>query len=132
MSWSAYAPIAREVEEVASTCVDSGITVHRVLGPGFKESIYHEAYRLELSSRGVAYESEKAILVRYKTWQIPGQKVDLLVAGLVLVEIKAIPKLRRVHQSQVVSYLKTMDLRLGLLMNFSGRLFKDGLKRVAR
>ena len=69
MSWSAYAPIPREVEEVASTCVDCGITVHRVLGPGFKESIYHEAYRLELSSRGVAYESERAILVRYKTWQ---------------------------------------------------------------
>lgn len=132
MNWGSYTPIPQEVEQAATTCVDCGMTVHRILGPGFKEPIYEEAFRLELHSRGVAFEAEKAILVRYKSWEIPGQRVDLLVAGVLLVEIKALPKLLRIHQSQVLSYLKTMDLRLGLLMNFGGPLFKDGLKRVAR
>jgi GxxExxY protein len=132
MNWGSYTPIPQEVEQAATICVDCGMTVHRILGPGFKEPIYEEAFRLELHSRGVAFEAEKAIAVRYKSWEIPGQRVDLLVAGVLLVEIKAVPTLLRIHQSQVLSYLKTMDLRLGLLMNFGGRLFKEGLKRVVR
>jgi GxxExxY protein len=125
-----YPIIPPAVEQAATTCVDCGMTVHRALGPGFKEAIYREAFRLELHSRGVPFEAEKPILVRYKSWQIPGQRVDLVVAGVVLIEIKAVPALRTIHHSQVISYLRTMDLRLGLLMNFHGRLFKDGLKRV--
>jgi GxxExxY protein len=59
--------------------VDCGIHVHRALGPGFKEKIYHRAYCLELDSRGIKFECEKPIVVRYKNWEIPGQKVDLIV-----------------------------------------------------
>lgn len=127
-----YVPIPAVVEKIASACVDTGMCVHRILGPGFKEDIYERAFCLELDSRGIKFECQKPILVRYKMWDIPGQRVDLVVEGSVLVEVKAIPRLRRIHQSQVLSYLKTMDLRLGLLMNFNGRLFRDGLKRVAR
>jgi len=122
---TSYTPVSQQVEALATTCVDCGMTVHKILGPGFKEAIYRDAFRLELHSRGVPFEAEKAILVKYKTWEIPGQRVDLLVAGALLVEIKAVPKLIGIHQSQVLSYLKTMDLRLALLMNFSGQLFKD-------
>ena len=87
MNWGSYTPIPQEVEQAATTCVDCGMTVHRILGPGFKEPIYEEAFRLELHSRGVAFEAAKAIAVRYKSWEIPGQRIDLLIAGILVVEI---------------------------------------------
>jgi GxxExxY protein len=119
------------VEDVAQSCVDCGFTVHQKLGPGFKEIIYERAFCLELDSRGIKYESEKPILVQYKEWQIPGQKVDLVVEGVVIVEIKAVPRFREIHRDQLLSYLKTMNLRLGLLMNFHGATFRGNCKRVA-
>lgn len=70
--------------------------------------------------------------MKYKDWRIPGQKVDLVVAGIVLVELKAVPQLRKLHHRQVLSYLKTMDLRIGLLVNFNVSLYKTGVKRVIR
>lgn len=129
---SGHLAIPSEVEKVARICVDCGIHVHRELGPGFKEVIYQRAYCLELDARGVPFECEKPILVRYKTWQIPGQRVDLVVAGAVLIEIKAVPRLRPIHTHQVLSYLKTLDLRVGLIMNFNQRLLRDGLQRIVR
>ena len=78
-------------------------------GPGYREKIYDLAYCLELDSRGIKFEREKKIDVRYKQWVIPGQRIDLVVEGLVLVEIKAVPKLLQLHERQVRSYLKTMD-----------------------
>ena len=112
--------------------MECAFRVHRHLGPGFKERIYHEALCLELNSSGLSFEREKPIDVIYRDWRIPGQRVDLLVEGRVLVEVKAVPKLRPIHRSQVLSYLKTMDLRIGLVINFSSRLLKDGFKRVIR
>src|SRR5688500_11742611 len=96
-------PVPADVEKVAKVCVDCGMHVHRELGPGFKEVIYERAFCLELDARGVPFETEKPILVRYKSWEIPGQKVDLLVAGVVLIEIKAVPKLKNIHTHQVLS-----------------------------
>jgi iron complex transport system substrate-binding protein len=104
--------------------------VHRRLGPGFKEKIYHRVFCLELELRRLHFEREKRIEVRYKQWTIPGQTVDLIVEGIVLVEIKTVPRLRPIHRKQVLSYLKTMDLRIGLLMNFSAEVLKQGLRRV--
>ena len=127
-----YVPVPADVEKLARVCVDCGMHVPRELGPGFKEVIYERAFCLELNARGVPFETEKRILVRYKAWTIAGQKVDLLVGGVVLVEIKAVPRLRQIHTHQILSYLKTLDLRLGLLMNFKQRLLRDGLKRVVR
>lgn len=123
-------PLDAEQEQIVSAAMDCGFAVHRELGPGFGEIVYARAYRLELDSRGLKFESEKPILVRYKEWTIPGQKVDLIVEGLVLIEIKAVPRLRPVHRAQVLSYLKTLDLRVGLLMNFRAPLLKQGFQRV--
>ena len=119
-------------EEIVTRTIACGITVHRELGPGFKERIYERAFHLELDARGMKFESEKPVDVRYKQWLIPGQRIDLIVEGVVLVELKAVPKLRPIHIAQTLSYLKTTNLRVGLLMNFNSRLFKDGLKRVVR
>jgi GxxExxY protein len=119
-----------EHENLVTAVIGCGITVHRELGPGFKECIYHRAMRLELDSRGLKFETDKPILVKYRQWLIPGQKIDLIVAGVVLVELKAVPRLRRIHQYQVQSYLRTTSLPIGLLMNFNAALLKDGLQRV--
>jgi GxxExxY protein len=88
------------------------------------------AYCLELDSRGIKFEREKKIDVRYKQWVIPGQRIDLVVEGLVLGEIKAVPKLLNLHERQVRSYLKTMGLRAGLLVNFNTVLVKNGMRRI--
>jgi GxxExxY protein len=119
-----------EQEAIVTQCIEVGLAVHRDLGPGFRKRIHQRAYCLELDARGVAFEAEKRIEVRYKTWRIPGQTVDLVVAGVVLVEFKSVPRLRPLHEAQVRSYLKTIGLRVGLLMNFNVRLFKEGLKRI--
>ena len=112
--------------------MDCTFAVHPALGPGFKEKIYQRATCLELDARGLKFECEKAIEVRFKEWRIPGQKIDLLVEQFVLVEMKVVPKLRPLHTAQVVSYLKTLDLQIGLLINFNVTVLKDGFKRVVR
>ena len=117
-------------EQLVTQALDVGYTVHRHLGPGFREVIYQRAYCLELEARGIRFESEKKILVRYKDWNIPGQKIDLIVADVVLVELKAVPRLRKLHRAQVLSYLKTTGLLVGLLMNFNGVMFKGNVQRI--
>jgi GxxExxY protein len=119
-----------DMEDVAHRAIGCGITVHRILGPGFKETIYDQAFCLELNEAGLRFEREKRILVSYKHWQLPGHRVDLIVEGIVLIELKAIPRLRPLHTRQVVSYLKATDLRLGLLMNFNVSVLRDGIRRV--
>jgi GxxExxY protein len=123
-------PLTGEQERIVRDAVDSAFAVHKALGPGFREKIYQRAYQLELDERKLRFESEKRILVRYKRWDIPGQTVDLIVEGIVLVEIKAVPRLRPIHRLQVLSYLKTLNPRVGLLMNFNVPLLKEGLQRI--
>ena len=123
-------PLNEREEVVISLAMGCAFAVHRELGPGFKERIHEEAYCLELDARGIGFERERKIEVRYKTWSIPGQRIDLVVEGLAIVEIKAVSKLARVHERQVRSHLKTMGLRAGLLVNFNVALLKNGIRRV--
>ena len=123
-------PLTVVEEQTVESAMDAAFCVHRALGPGFREIIYKRAYSLELDSRKLKFEAEKKILVRYRDWEIPGQTVDLVVEGIVLVELKAIPKLRPVHRRQVVSYLQTTHLRVGLLINFNVALLKHGFQRI--
>ena len=122
-------PIPPAVEANVKACIDAAIAVHRELGPGYREVIYRRAYCLELDSRRIRFESEKPILVKYREWSIPGQRLDLVVDDKVIIEIKSVPRLLRRHERQVLSYLKTTGFRVGLLMNFNARLLRDGLRR---
>jgi GxxExxY protein len=124
-----YTPIPPDVEAAVKVCIGAAIAVHRELGPGYREVIYRKAYCLELDSRGLRFECEKAVLVRYRDWLIPGQRLDLVVSDTVIIEIKAVPRLLRRHERQLLSYMKTTGCRVGLLMNFNARLLREGLKR---
>ena len=85
---------------------------------------------IELSARGLSYESEKAVTVQYRGIQIEGQRVDLVVEGLIVVELKAVARFDEVHKAQVMSYLRTTGLRGGLLINFRVSTLSRGLRRV--
>jgi len=126
---SLQVPIPPDVEASVKACIGAAIAVHRELGPGFREVIYRRAYCLEIDSLGLRFECEKAVLVKYREWLIPGQRLDLVVGDSVIIEIKSVPRLLRRHERQILSYLKTTGYRVGLLMNFNSKLLRDGLKR---
>ena len=111
--------------------IAAAIEVHRVLGPGLLESIYEEALCCELSLRGIAFERQKEVDVVYKGHVIKGQRLDLVVNGEVIVEIKAVRALEDIFTAQVLSYLKSTSLKRGLLLNFGQARLVDGIKRLS-
>jgi GxxExxY protein len=104
--------------------------VHKHLGPGFSEAVYQEALCIEMDLRGIPFERQKAAKVTYKGKPVGEGKIDLLVGGVLIVELKAIEEFADVHYLQVISYLKMTALSLGLLINFNVTMLKDGIKRV--
>lgn len=126
----AFAPIPEEAEKIGRTVIDAAIEVHRQLGPGFLERIYEEALCKELALRNISFEQQKPIQVIYKGAAIGEQRLDLLVGSLVIVEIKTVDNVHPIHEAQLLSYLKTTNLRLGFIINFKVRLLKQGIKRL--
>jgi len=122
--------VGPEIEVLVEKILGCAFTVHRALGPGFLETIYQKALCLELEAQGLPFEREKPLVVMYRGRGIPGQRVDLLVGGEVIVEVKAVGALEPVHVAQVLSYLKTTSLRVGLLINFREALLRNGIRRV--
>ena len=90
--------IPQDIEDMGHRVIGVAITVHRILGPGFKERIYERAFCLELEEQGLSFECEKRILVPYKRWQIEGHVVDLIIGGIVIVELKVLPRLAEIHR----------------------------------
>jgi GxxExxY protein len=127
-----FDPIPEEDEQLAHAIIGAAIEVHRLLGPGFLESICERALCHELALRGVAYDRQKELIVPYKDLDIPGQRLDLLVAGRVITDLKTVDTLAPIHDAKMLSYLKTTGLRLGLLINFKVLVLKDGIKRIVR
>ena len=123
-------PLSPEAEEVMSAVIGCAIRVHRELGAGFLESIYRKAMKMELEATGLSYELERPVSVIYRGMAIPGQRVDLIVECLVVVELKSVVRLEEIHRAQLISYLRTTGLRGGLLINFRVPILRSGLKRV--
>jgi GxxExxY protein len=119
-----------QLDATTSAVIGAAMEVHRVLGPGFLESLYEEAMALEFGLRGIPFERQKLINVSYKGRPIGEGKLDFFVGDALAVELKAAEKLLPIHQAQVMSYLKATGCRLGLLINFHERLLKDGVRRV--
>ncbi len=120
-----------EIDRLAYEVIGAAIEVHRVLGPGFLESVYESALAVELSARQVPFERQAALAVQYKGISVGHARVDLIVAGKIIVELKAIEQLAPIHTAQAISYLKASGLRLALLINFNVAALRNGVKRVA-
>ena len=126
-------PLPLEVEELSRTLVDSAFKVHQALGPGLLESVYEACLCVELGKRGIRHETQAPIPLIYEGVRIEtGLRLDLLVEKSVILELKAVDKLLPIHQSQLLTYLKLADLRLGLLINFNVAMFKQGVRRIIR
>lgn len=106
-------------KELTYSIIGALIEVHKTLGPGFLESAYHEAVIKELQKRGLKVETEKQIVLQYKGEVIKKQRIDLVVENKVLVEIKTVSKLVRMHIKTVLAYLKASGLKIGILANFA-------------
>ncbi len=111
--------------------MDAAIEVHRVLGPGLLESVYEAALAQELRWRGFKVQTQVPLPVVYKGVDLNiGYRMDIVVENQVVVELKSIEKLEKVHSKQLLSYLKLSGHKVGLLINFNEALLKDGLKRL--
>jgi len=118
-------------DSLTEQIIAAAIEMHRILGPGLLESIYEEALCCELSLRDIQFERQKEIDVVYKKNIIKGQRLDILVSGEVIVEIKAVRKLENIFTAQVLSYLKSTGTKRGLLLNFGQMKLVDGVKRIS-
>jgi GxxExxY protein len=124
-----FSPLSEELEALVSETIGCCITVHRILGPGLLEPVYSRAVAIELRTAGVTFEREKRYPVTYRGELLCEQRLDFVVGGAVVLEIKAIEAITAVHHSQLLSYLRVSGLRVGLLMNFNVGFLKDGLVR---
>jgi GxxExxY protein len=118
--------------EIATIVLDAAFQVHRQLGPGLLESTYKACLFFELQQKEIKVELEKALPVVYKDVKLEcGYRIDMLVEGKFIVELKSVEALNDIHMAQIITYLKLSDCRLGLLINFNTKYLKDGIKRVA-
>ena len=118
------------LDELAHTVVDAGLNVHKALGPGLPESVYEQCLAHELRVRGLDVKRQLALPVVYEGLKLEsGYRLDILVENAVVLEIKAVDALSRVHEAQMLTYLRLSGLRLGFLMNFNVVLFKQELRR---
>ena len=108
-----------EFEPVSGRILEAAVRVHRALGPGYLESIYHGAMPLALSHEGLDFENEAEVRIFYEGTEVGVHYLDLLVERQIVVELKAVKELDEVHYAQVRSYLKATGLHVGLLLNFN-------------
>ena len=120
-----------DVETLASLAIDYAVRLHQRLGPGLLESVYETMLYEHLLRAGYTVERQKALGIEMDGIRIADAfRIDLLIEGKLLIEVKSVDRLAPVHTKQLLTYLKLMDLNLGLLMNFNQTTLKDGLRRV--
>jgi GxxExxY protein len=118
-------PLTKEI-------IGAAIEVHKYLGPGLLESAYDEALNIELTCRNVVVDRQRSIPLLYKSHMIQAvYRPDMIVSGLVVVEVKAVEKTLPVHKSQVLTYLKMTGLHVGFLFNFNVPFMTEGISRIS-
>jgi GxxExxY protein len=120
-----------EADRLSGMILGAAIEVHRCLGPGLLESAYEECLCREMELREIPFERQAALPVRYKGLELDcGYRLDLVVVGLVIVELKATEQIEPIHEAQLLTYLRLRKLWLGLLINFNVPILKKGIKRL--
>ncbi|MFI4974632.1 MAG: GxxExxY protein [Caulobacterales bacterium] len=123
--------IGVRVERCGAIVVDAGLKVHRALGPGLLESAYEHCLAYELQQRGLAVRRQVPLPIVYDGAKLDaGYRLDMVVEDSIVLEIKAIEALTRLHEAQLITYLRLSQFRLGFLMNFNVELFRRGLRRL--
>ena len=121
----------KEEDRLSKEIIGAAIEVHRHLGPGMLESAYEKCLCKELEIRNIEFEKQKPLAVVYKGITLDcGYKLDVVVEGKVILELKSVNKLESIHDAQLLTYLKIADLKLGILINFNVPVLKDGIKRI--
>lgn len=122
--------IPEHLNRLCERTIGAAIEVHRHLGPGFLEAAYEEALTIELGLRSLVFDRQAALPVVYKGRVVADQRVDLIVEGVLVLELKAVESLLPIHGAQLLSYLKAGAFQVGLLVNFNVPLLKDGIRRL--
>jgi GxxExxY protein len=121
---------AKRINEITREVIGAAIAVHRVLGPGLLESAYQECLCQELILRGIPFERQVPLPLEYRGIRLEcGYRLDILVAGLVVVEVKSVEAIAPIHEAQLITYLRLGGWNVGLLMNFNVVVLKDGIRR---
>ena len=119
-----------EFDDLSSRVIGCAIEVHRHLGPGLLESTYEQCLAHELSRNNIAFQLQLELPVRYKDVLLDcGYRIDVLVEGELIIELKSVEKLLGIHEAQLLTYMKLAGISIGLLMNFNVTKLKDGMKR---
>ncbi|MDZ4743318.1 MAG: GxxExxY protein [Verrucomicrobiota bacterium] len=118
-------------DPLSRTVIGCALDVHRCRGPGLLESAYQHCLAHELSTVGIRFEMEKSIPIRYKNVSLDcGYRIDILVEDKIILEIKSVESLLPIHDTQLITYMRLSNIKIGLLMDFNVRILKTGLKRV--
>ena len=121
----------REVEQVVTAIVDAAYRLHRGLGPGLLESVCETVLARQLEALGFRVERQRVVSFEYEGMRFEDAcRVDLVVEGCIVVELKSVEQFATVHLKQLLTYLRLLNLRLGLLINFGAPTFKEGIRRV--
>jgi GxxExxY protein len=124
-------PTAIQLNATTEQIIGAAMEVHRSIGPGLLESAYEACLAYELRQRGFRVDQQKPLPVVYKGVQLDcGYRLDMVVNECVIVEIKAVERLTTVHDAQLLSYLRLLDCRVGLLLNFHCTMLKNGIRRI--
>ena len=116
--------------ELATIAVDISYKIHTTLGPGLLESVYEAAFAYELDKRGIAYTRQQGIIVKYEEAILDvGFRADIVMENKLIVEIKSVEHLEKVHHKTVLTYLKLTGMKLAILVNFNVNLIKEGIHR---
>jgi len=117
-------------KEVTERIISCAMEVHSTLGPGLLESVYEEALAHEFTLRGIKYEKQKEVSLKFKGKDIGRHRIDFLVENEVVLELKAVESMHKIYQAQILTYLRATKKRVGLLINFNVERLKDGIKRL--
>ena len=121
----------KNVEEISAIVVDAAFHLHRDLGPGLLESVYETVLARMLQDRGLTVIRQKPVPITFAGITFDeGFRADIVVNDLLVIELKSVENLAPVHSKQLLTYLRLMDLTLGLLINFGAATFKEGVKRI--
>jgi GxxExxY protein len=118
-----------EVEAIVTRTIGCALRVHQAIGPGYNEGIYQDAMAIDLGLEGISHDTEVTIQLTYRGQPLRPHRLDLVVEGVLVLELKAVERLARIHEAQILSYMRSGKYQVGLLMNFNSDWLKGSFRR---